>query len=492
MQKYGQLMQLRNAQQQSQQQAAEAPYRMQALQNQAQQGQLALTQAQQAAKDDAATTAALSSYNGDVNALPGLVIKNGGSARAVFGVKKQLNDWAQAGATLAKTDADAGKAQIEAMQKKYDMVHGALDPLLDPAKVSDADLPQATAQVVQQLVDQKLLDPASAQKAMQLAQAGDPVALRQGIGTFTNTLQAHSQVVTEAHNAALEANNKAMRDQAAANQTDLQNYRKQELAQGQQRIGIEGARLQFEKDKGNFDMDASTEAMAQQIAKGDVAKLPAGRANPRNAAIMSRAYEINPQLSDSLYTTKQNFKTKGDAQQIEGLATALEHLNRAQTNSKDVGYAPLLSHNATDADTRYNKDIQLYTEEVGKLIKNGVVTESELHDLQSGLNSTRQGIRNAALSELTTLLGGKIKGKFQKYKTGTNGQDLPVTEFFNDETQQRLKDIGIGGGAKGSGMQPAAPQSHSFSLSAWKQSNPNGDVNAAAAAAKQQGFEVTQ
>jgi hypothetical protein len=455
MQKYGQLMQLKNAQQQSQMQAQqfaqqqqEAPLRLQALQNQSAQSNIALTQAQQAQKDEAATTAAMNAWDGkDPSALAPLVLKNGGSGKAVFGIKKTLNDWAQGAATLAKTNADTGKAQIDAQLKKNDVLMNAVSPLLDPSQVPDANLAQATSQIVQQAVQQKLIDPQAAQQVMQFAQAGDPAALRQGISNFSKTLLAHSQVVKE-------ANDKAQREQAAQNQTDLQDYRQKELAQGQQRIGIEGARLKFEKDKGNFEMDASTEAMAQQIAKGDVAKLPAGRANPRNAAIMSRAYEINPQLSDALYTTKQNFKTKGDAQQVEGLATALEHLNRAQTNSKDVGYAPLLNHNATDADTRYNKDIQLYTEEVGKLIKNGVVTKDELHDLQSGLNSTRQGIRDAALDELTTLLSGKIKGKFQKYKTGT-GQDMPVTEFFNDETQQRLKDIGISGGTKGSGTQPA-------------------------------------
>jgi hypothetical protein len=36
----------------------------------------------------------------------------------------------------------------------------------------------------------------------------------------------------------------------------------------------------------------------------------------------------------------------------------------------------------------------------------------------------------------------------------------------------------------------AAPNTHVFDSAAWKQANPNGDVNAAIAAAKQQGFEV--
>lgn len=40
--------------------------------------------------------------------------------------------------------------------------------------------------------------------------------------------------------------------------------------------------------------------------------------------------------------------------------------------------------------------------------------------------------------------------------------------------------------------QTVTPQSHAFSVSAWQRANPNGDVNAAKAAAQQQGFQVVQ
>ena len=41
-------------------------------------------------------------------------------------------------------------------------------------------------------------------------------------------------------------------------------------------------------------------------------------------------------------------------------------------------------------------------------------------------------------------------------------------------------------------VQTPAPQTHSFSLSAWQKANPNGDVNTAKAAALQQGYQVIQ
>jgi hypothetical protein len=44
---------------------------------------------------------------------------------------------------------------------------------------------------------------------------------------------------------------------------------------------------------------------------------------------------------------------------------------------------------------------------------------------------------------------------------------------------------------KAQGQQPGQA-THSFSLSAWQKANPNGDVNAAEAAATQSGYKVVQ
>jgi hypothetical protein len=158
-----------------------------------------------------------------------------------------------------------------------------------------------------------------------------------------------------------------------------------------------------------------------------------------------------------------------------------------------VGFAPFLNANATPADAAYNKDVSLFSQEAGKLVKNGVLSEGEFHDLQSGLNSTRQSIRDAALGELTNLMGGKVSAVFQKYKTAT-GQELPVQDFFDKPTQQRLQKAGIVQAPAATAGAPAAaaPQTHVFSLGAWKQANPQGDARAAQAAAQQQGYQVIQ
>jgi hypothetical protein len=187
-------------------------------------------------------------------------------------------------------------------------------------------------------------------------------------------------------------------------------------------------------------LNPGIQQQVKSIASGDI-KMPPTR-SAAGMALRNAVMNYDPTFTDSRYDTKQNFKTKGDSQNIVQLATAMEHADNARKHSSDVGWAPFLSQNATAADAAYNKDIQYLTGEVGKLVKNGVVTEKEAEQYISGLNSSRQGIRDSALDETMKLLSGKVGGVFQKYKTGT-GQDLPVDQYFDAPTQKRLQRFGM-------------------------------------------------
>lgn len=198
LEQYGRLMQLQNAQRQSQQAQQEAPLRMQALQQGVDTGAVELQQKQQQQKDQQATTAAMQSWDGkDINDIYPLIIKNGGSGQAVLGLKKNVLDQQTQIATAAKNNAQATEASVNATLKKNDLITGALSPLADPKQTPDAQLPQMLSQTVQSLAQQGALDPQHAQTAMQLAQSGDPNAIRQGITQFTNTLRAHSQITED-------------------------------------------------------------------------------------------------------------------------------------------------------------------------------------------------------------------------------------------------------------------------------------------------------
>jgi hypothetical protein len=198
--------------------------------------------------------------------------------------------------------------------------------------------------------------------------------------------------------------------------------------------------------------EAVDPAMHNQIratAAGNI-KIPTATRSPANQAFRNAVLNYDPTFTDSRYDTIQNFKTKGDAQNLVQLSTAMEHLERATKNSSYIPLSPTA--------TAYEQDIKNFTQESGKLIKNGVLTQGEYEDLKgkmSGMDSPIPAYRKKALAETTELLGGKVRGVFQKYKTGT-GQDLPVEKYFDQPTQERLTRFGVTPTAAQPAAQPAA------------------------------------
>jgi hypothetical protein len=206
LEKYGQLQQLRGLQQQQQIRAQQAPLQMQQLQQGVQQGGIQLQQQQQALKDQQAKTAAMSEWDGnDINKLYPLILKHGGSSDAVMSLKSGVLEQQQKAAVAFKDTADGGKAQVETLKQKGDLIAGALSPLIDPTKVPDAQLPQTLQSTVQDLVQKGLIDPQHAQAAQQLVQqaGGDPAKIRQGLDQFSKTYLAQSEIAQQAHQQAM-------------------------------------------------------------------------------------------------------------------------------------------------------------------------------------------------------------------------------------------------------------------------------------------------
>ena len=195
-------------------------------------------------------------------------------------------------------------------------------------------------------------------------------------------------------------------------------------------------------------VDPSMWNQVKSIANGDV-KMPTAGMRGANQALRNAVMNYDPTYTDARYQTKQNFKDKGDSTSLLGLSTAMEHVERAATNQ---GFLNPLGSQAT----AYNKDIQYFSQEAGKLIKGGVLTQGEYEDVKTGLDSNLPYVRKAALDETVNLLGGKVGGIFQKYRAGA-GQELPVQEFFDPETQQRLQRFGVTRGAAAPAAAPAAP-----------------------------------
>ncbi len=195
MEMYGNLMRLKAMQEQ----VAEAPLRQQALQNQVQAGGLQVQQQQQALMDQKAMTPAMQQWDGkDMNALALLILKNGGSGMAVMSLKQKQLAMQQQYSQIAKNDADAGTANLKAMQIKGDLISGALSPLVDPKQTPDDALPQAITATAQDLIQRGLLDPQQAQAAQPLAQSGNPQQMRTQLDLMRKSFMGQSQLMDAA------------------------------------------------------------------------------------------------------------------------------------------------------------------------------------------------------------------------------------------------------------------------------------------------------
>ena len=90
--------------------------------------------------------------------LPPLVLKNGGSASAVMGLKAKSLEMKAQYSKIAADDATTGSKQIDTLKQKNDMVAEAMQTVLQRP---DAQLPGSLVSTAQQLAQQGLLDPST-------------------------------------------------------------------------------------------------------------------------------------------------------------------------------------------------------------------------------------------------------------------------------------------------------------------------------------------
>lgn len=189
MEQLGQILGLRNAIQ-------EAPLRQQALQQQVDAGQMENQQRQIQLNDQQAMTAAMHQWDGkDINSLVPLVVKNGGSAQAVMGLKAKALDIQKTLSGIASQDATTGSTKLKTLQTRNDLINGALNAV---SQLPDDQLASGLVSSAQQLAQQGLLDPQHVQQAVQLAQSGDPNAIRAQL----SLMQKQSMSLTQQMDAA--------------------------------------------------------------------------------------------------------------------------------------------------------------------------------------------------------------------------------------------------------------------------------------------------
>jgi hypothetical protein len=167
-----QAMQLKNMMQQGQ-------LGQQAIQS----GNIDLQEKQQQLNDQKAMTAAMHEWDGkELDQLPTLILKHGGSSTAVMGMKSKVLEQKKTYAQIAKDDAETGKNQTETALKRNDMLLGQLNTVTDG---------QSLLQVAQSAAQQGLLDPQHLQIAQQWSQL-PPDQLKAHLDVFKKSLQADS------------------------------------------------------------------------------------------------------------------------------------------------------------------------------------------------------------------------------------------------------------------------------------------------------------
>ncbi len=415
LQKYGQLQQLKAMQQQSQLQQQEAPLRLQQLQQGVQSGGLQLQQQQQAQKDQQALTAAWEEFDGkDPHALPKLIIKNGGSGTAAQSAQKLIQEQQQQAATTFKAQADAGKAIVETAKQKNDMIVGALTSL---HSVPDAQLPQAATQTITDLQQKGLLDPQSAQKALQVVQSGDPNAIRQGVDQFSKTLLTHTQILDQAHKDAQEANEKATRDQAAANATETRNYHQQEIGVRRQGLGLEAARLNFEKQKQDaMNGGGNAAGLVDQIGTGKIAVDRLGYLVAKNPGLLEAVSQKYPDFDSTkagayvnAYKDFTSTKAGSAGGALNAGATALGHLKELKDMNTVASHIP-----GTPAYNAYMNKVDTVATELAKFY--GDSTVSGIGSIRKTLASTLPGTRDAAIATQAQSMGDKFDAYQQSWE----------------------------------------------------------------------------
>lgn len=153
--------------------------------------QQTIQQNAQALKDQQAMTQAMHDWDGkDLESLPNLILKSGGSANAVFNVQKQL---LERKTQIAQLDKDT----LVNSQAHNDAQLGALKSL---DSVPDEELPTRLAATAQDLLAKGHLDQAHLPAIQQIAQqaASDPVKARQNLSIIEKGLMGEKEQFSQA------------------------------------------------------------------------------------------------------------------------------------------------------------------------------------------------------------------------------------------------------------------------------------------------------
>lgn len=437
----------------------------QQIRNQQQQQQLTATEVQQRQiqlQDQQATTAAMKEWDGkNPDDLPPLVLKNGGSSTAVFGLKNQILDWKTKAANL-------NKDQLDNLNKTNDIIAGHFEAVKNAKPEDKAGV---YTDSMQDLQDKGLVKPGQ----FPAQYPGDDVVdmwekQHMGQKAIVEQAQKDKEVAAQtatAQSRAATAQTSALRLQAELPGGALRSPEQKEMDDFVKNPpkGYQGTPQDFAKWKASLApqagiaaqaggnptaplSDTVIDALAAPGAKlkiGDV--LTPRTPLPVRQAAIAQILQKYPDFKTSDYDLEKGVMksaTSGKiADSLTAFNTAISHAQQAQADADAMGNDNWRSLNklsnalgvefGSDKVTNFNAVKSALTGEVSKVFKGGQATDAEIKEVQGPLNAANSPAQlKGALDTVIHLMNSKRDALKQQVEQGS----------------QAKPNFGEGGGAK--------------------------------------------
>jgi hypothetical protein len=409
-----------------------------------QQRQQAVQQNQIALRDQQARTDALNSWDKkDINDLPGLILKHGGSGDAAFGMQNQLIE-------QKKNYALADEATKKNMESSNDIIAGHLEAI----KGAD-DKPVAYQNMVGDLMQKGLVKPGRLPDQY----PGDDKLdlLEKG---FIGQKQLFDQAQKERETAAKES-------EAQAKATSAGNVEKRleaEMPGGALRPqGLQEQDDWLKKNPGkgpadfmrykatlvpayNFNVAAGgvapsvNDPLVQAVAGnkmkiGDV--LTPRTPLPIRKQFLANVLQVNPSFDSRDYDiekgVQREFTTGSAAKNLTAFNTAIEHAGQLRNaadalDNNDVRglnkIGNILGYQfGSDKTTNFNVIKNALSGEISKVFKGGQATDAEIKEVQAPFDAANSPAQlRGAIDSAVKLMNSKRDALKQQYEAGRKGQ----------------------------------------------------------------------
>lgn len=449
LEKYGQLMQLKNMQQQSQMQQQEAPLRLQALQQQAQTGDLQLQQQQQSVKDQQAFRAAMTDPEfqgktiGDV--ADHLAMKGAISQTSWMAAKKADLEQRQTLANLNKDQLANASAAHAATQQLYNSVMQLPDDQLA------ANWPQIAQQYDAIPGNNKVpLDPNKPLTKQQLSQFGPMISMQAAyLDNANDRIKKQAETQKAQADAAL-----AQANAERGGTTDTDKFTSDYLKSH----NLENTPANRQKAFQEYTKE--TKIAPAEVRASVMLQTPVAVADPNspgNTVYVTRKDAIGKTAANSadVKTVQANDKyfTSGKGgQQLTAFNTAINHLGLLDKLAGDLGNSNVQVFNKASqawaqqtgnpAPTNFEAAKNAMSGEVAAALKASGATDTEIEKVDSTFNRAQSPMQlKGAIATYRMLLNSKATNLKAQYDQGQQGkpnfgeQTAPVaTHRFNPAT----------------------------------------------------------